>query len=128
MLATRKGVRREAGSEGSVVQTRGPTNRNRIRGTPVRTSRLQHAKSISIKISVCISGGGAGKVVGLTSGGLRRCPRRRTGEVERQPECDAAISRGRSRRRKRAGTREGERRRTHLAEGPNGAWPDHRAG
>jgi len=31
-LATRKGARCEAGSEGSVVQKHGPTNRNLIKG------------------------------------------------------------------------------------------------
>ncbi len=73
MLATRKGAFREGWSEGSVVQNRGPTNRNRIRGNPGWTSVLPNAKSTSIETSGCRSGGYAAKVIGLTSGGLCCC-------------------------------------------------------
>lgn len=53
MLATRKGASREGWSEGSVVQNRDSTNRNRIRGRPAWTSVLLNAKSISIK-TLCL--------------------------------------------------------------------------
>jgi hypothetical protein len=72
VLATRKGARREVGSEGSVVQNRGSTNRNRISGSPWRTSGPHTAKSRSSKAMVCKSGEAAVKVVELTSGDLRR--------------------------------------------------------
>ncbi len=49
MLATRKGASREGWSEGSVVQRRDLTNRNRIIGRPGWRSMRQNAKSISIK-------------------------------------------------------------------------------
>ena len=74
MLATRKGARREARSEGSVVQTCGLTYRNRIGGRPERASVPGNAKPISIKAPGGISGGYAGKVGELTSGGLCCCP------------------------------------------------------
>jgi hypothetical protein len=75
VLATRKSAPYEGWFEGSVVQTRGPTNRNRIRGSLRWTSVPANAKSGSTKTLGCRSGGRAAKVVGLTSGDLRRCPR-----------------------------------------------------
>jgi hypothetical protein len=65
-----QGRRREAGSEGSGERTREPTNRNRIRGCPVRTSWHESAKSRSIKGRGSKSGGCAWKTVKLTSGDL----------------------------------------------------------
>ena len=62
------------GSEGSVEQNRGLTNRNRISGIPGRTSGRLIAKSISIKGQGCRSGRGAGKAIELTWGGLCRVP------------------------------------------------------
>ncbi len=53
MLATRKGASREGWSEGSVVQSRDLTNRNRIIGRPGWTSMRQDAKSVSIK-TLCL--------------------------------------------------------------------------
>jgi hypothetical protein len=44
-----QGRRRQAGSEGSVEETRDLTNRNRIGGSLGRTSGLMIAKSISRK-------------------------------------------------------------------------------
>ena len=61
-------------SEGSVEQNRGLTNRNRISGISGRTSGRLIAKSISIKGQGCRSGGGAGKAIELTWGGLCRVP------------------------------------------------------
>ena len=54
MLATRKGASREGWSEGSVVQSRDLTNRNRIGGRAGWTSVGRTAKSISIK-TLCLS-------------------------------------------------------------------------
>ena len=45
MLATRKGVRREAGSEGSVVQSRDSTYSNRIRGRSGWGERAEQRKA-----------------------------------------------------------------------------------
>ena len=55
-------------------QNRDLTNRNRIRGIPGRTSGQLIAKSRSIKDQGCRSGGGAGKAIELTQGGLRHVP------------------------------------------------------
>src|SRR5215204_1724937 len=63
-----QGRRREAGSEGSVEQNRGPMDKNRIRGLPGRTSRPVAAKSRAIKGRGGRSGGRAAKAVELTSG------------------------------------------------------------
>ena len=73
-LAKRKGITREAVSEGSAEQNRGLTNRNRIRGILGRTSGRRTAKSTSIKGQGCRSGRGAGKAIELTWGGLRHVP------------------------------------------------------
>src|SRR3954451_22472717 len=67
-----QGRRREAGSEGSVEQNRGPMDKNRIGGLPARTSEPQIAKSTTIKGRGGKSGRRAGKAVELTSGGLCR--------------------------------------------------------
>ena len=97
MLAKRKGASREGWSEGSVEQTCDLTNRNRIQGSTGGTSWLETAKSISIKVPCCRSGGCAGKVIELTAGDLCRCP---TGLrcVVRRPERGTEVSRGHSRR------------------------------
>lgn len=108
MLATRKGASREGWSEGSVVQNRDPTNRNRIRGRLERTSVRRNAKSISVKALACTSGGCAAKVVELTSGDLHGCPESRTREAERQPACRAEVSKG-------------QKRCADSSRGPNGA-------
>lgn len=55
-------------------QTRDPMDKNRIRGGTGWTSGRMTAKSTAIKGLCRRSGGGAGKAVGLTSGGLRRAP------------------------------------------------------
>jgi hypothetical protein len=55
-----------------VEQTRGPMDKNRIRGLPDRTSEHVIAKSTAIKVRGGKSGGRAGKAVELTSGGLCR--------------------------------------------------------
>jgi hypothetical protein len=85
VLATRKGRRREAGSEGSVVQNRGLTHRNRMPGNSSGTSGLLTAKSVSIKHWRCRSGRRAAKADGLTSGDL---PSSLWGseEAERRPD------------------------------------------
>src|SRR6266446_5071691 len=67
-----QGQNREGLSEGSVEQSRDPTNRNRIRGSAGRTSGQDVAKSISIKGQNCKSGGCAMKAVGLTPRDLHR--------------------------------------------------------
>ena len=71
-MAKRKGCRREARSEGSVEQSRGPMDKNRIRGLPGRTSEQVIAKSTVIKGRGGKSGGRAAKAVDLTSEDLRR--------------------------------------------------------
>ena len=96
-LVKRKGCRREAGSEGSVEQSRDPTNRNRIRGLPGRTSGLATAKSSAIKDRGGRSGGCAVKAVELTSGDLRRVPASGTEGTARCPDRGAEVSRGHSR-------------------------------
>ena len=53
----RQGHRPEAGSEGSVEQRRDPTDRNRIRGLPGRTSGPMIAKSTAIEDRGGQSGG-----------------------------------------------------------------------
>ena len=65
-------------------QNRDLTNRNRIRGISGRTSGRLIAKSRSIKDQGCRSGGGAGKAIELTQGGLRHVP---TSEL-REPRGD----------------------------------------
>jgi hypothetical protein len=67
-----QGRNREGPSEGSVEQSRDPTNRNRIRGRVGRTSGQSTAKSISINGQNCKSGGCAAKAVELTPRDLRR--------------------------------------------------------
>jgi hypothetical protein len=67
-----QGRNREGPSEGSVEQSRDPTNRNRIRGSAGRTSGQDAAKSISIKGQNCKSGGCAAKAIELTPRDLRR--------------------------------------------------------
>ena len=62
------------GSEDSVEQSRGPMNKQRIRGLPPRTSEPPTAKSTVIKGRGGKSDGYAVKAVGLTSGDLRRVP------------------------------------------------------
>ena len=74
MLAKAQGRRREAGSGGSVEQSRDLTNRNRIRGNRGRTSGRRIAKSTSIKGHGCRSGRDAVKAVRLTPGGLCSVP------------------------------------------------------
>ena len=96
-LVKRKGCRREAGSEGSVEQSRDPTNRNRIRGLPGRTSGLATAKSSAFKDRGGRSGGCAVKAVELTSGDLRRVPASGTEGTARCPDRGAEVSRGHSR-------------------------------
>ena len=102
-LAKRKGGHREVASEGSVEQRREPMHKNRIGGVRDRTSGREVAKSISVKGPGRKSGGCAPKAVGLTPGGLRRCPRRGTEGTERNPERGAGVSRRHSRWWKRAG-------------------------
>ena len=72
-------------SEGSVEQSRDLTNRNRIRGNPVRTSGLLIAKSISINGQGCRSGRCAAKAIELTWGGLRRVSISELGEPQGDP-------------------------------------------
>ena len=96
-LVKRKGCRREAGSEENVEQSRDPTNRNRIRGLPGRTSGLATAKSSAIKDRGGRSGGCAVKAVELTSGDLRRVPASGTEGTARCPDRGAEVSRGHSR-------------------------------
>jgi hypothetical protein len=86
-------------------------NKNRMRRERW-TSRPSTTKSVSIKSAERRSGDGAGKAVELTSGDLRSCSGIGTGEVERRPERDAEVSRGRSS--------------TERCEGPNG-WKASRA-
>ena len=93
-----QGRRREAGSEGSVEQTREPMDKNRIRGIRRRTSGRMIAKSRSIKGAGCKSGGCARKVVELTSGDLPPCPGFRTGGREIDFDRAAEVSRGHSSR------------------------------
>ena len=89
-----QGRRREAGSEGSVEQSRDPMDKNRIRGLPGRTSERDVAKSAAIKGRGGKSGGDAAKAVGLTSGGLRRVRNSGTERVRKAGDRGAEVSRG----------------------------------
>ena len=92
-----QGRRREAGSGGSVDQSRDLTNRNRTGGILGRTSGQLIAKSRSIKGQGCRSGRCAVKAVRLTPGDLRSVPLLGTEGAARQPDRDAEVSRGHSR-------------------------------
>ena len=97
-ISEAQGRRREAGSEGSVEQSRDPMDKNRIRGLPGRTSEPLIAKSIAIKGRGGKSGGCAVKAVGLTSGGLRRVRKSRTERDRKARDRGAEVSRGHSSR------------------------------
>ena len=97
-ISEAQGRRREAGSEGSVEQSRDPMDKNRIRGLPGRTSEPMIAKSTAIKGRGGKSGGCAVKAVGLTSGGLRRVRKPRT-ERARKGRHQGPSSRCRSQQR-----------------------------
>ena len=103
-----QGRRREAGSEGSVEQSRGPMDKNRIRGLPGRTSERDVAKSAAIKGRGGKSGGDAAKAVGLTSGGLRRVRNSRTERVRKARDRGAEVSRGHSSRLAGEGPNDGQ--------------------
>jgi len=89
-----QGQHREVVSEGSVEQRREPTNRNRIRGIPGRTSEHVSAKSISIKGVGCKSGGCALKAAGLTPGGLSAVPGIEDWGDREIPRSRAEVSKG----------------------------------
>ena len=97
-ISEAQGRRREAGSEGSVEQSRDPMDKNRIRGLPGRTSGQMAAKSTAIKGRGGKFGGCAVKAVSLTSGGLRRVRKPRTERVRKDRHRGAEISRGHSSR------------------------------
>jgi hypothetical protein len=78
-----QGRNREARSEGSVEQIRELTNRNRIQGNRIRTSKQMIAKSTVIKGCGCKFGSCAEKVVELTLGGSAWCLGNETEEAER---------------------------------------------
>jgi len=103
-----QGRRREAGSEGSVEQSRDPMDKNRIRGLPGRTSEHMIAKSMAIKGRGGKSGGCTVKAVGLTSGGLRRVRKSRTERVRKARERGAEVSRGHSSRLTGEGPNDGQ--------------------
>ena len=65
-----QGRHREVGSEGSVEQTRGLMNKNRMRRPTCRASEQTIGKPISIKDTGGKSGGGAWKAVELIAGDL----------------------------------------------------------
>ena len=107
-ISEAQGRRREAGSEGSVEQSRDPMDKNRIRGLPGRTSGQMTAKSIAIKGRGGKSGGCAVKAVGLTSGGLRRVRKFRTERFRKDRERGAEVSRGHSSRLAGEGPNDGQ--------------------
>jgi hypothetical protein len=65
-----QGRHREVGSEGSVEQTRGPMDKNRIGGLRCRASEQLIAKPISIKGAGSKFGGRGWKAVELIAGDL----------------------------------------------------------
>ena len=69
-----QGRHREVGSEGSVEQTRGPMDKNRIAGLWRRASEQGIAKPISIKGAGRKSGGRAEKTIELIAGDLLGVP------------------------------------------------------
>ena len=118
MLAKAQGRRREAGSGGSVAQSRDLTNRNRVLGSKGRTSGQRPAKSISIKGPRCRSGRCAVKAVKLTPGGLRRVPE----PGLREPRGDQSAAQKSAEGVVGVGNEPGgsTTRRPHHTEGPNG--------
>ncbi len=115
-----QGRSREAKSERSVEQICDLTNRNRIQGSRIRTSKQMIAKSKVIKGYGCRSGGCAEKVVELTPGGSAMCLGNKTEETARQPDRNVELSRGRSSFPQRASAEAG-RQPMLENEGPNGA-------
>ncbi len=107
-ISEAQGRRREAGSEGSVEQSRDPMDKNRIRGLPGRTSEQAIAKSAAIKGRGGKSGGCAVKAVGLTSGGLRRVRNPRTERFRKGRDRGAEVSRGHSSRPPGEGPNDGQ--------------------
>ena len=107
-ISEAQGRRCEAGSEGSVEQSRDPMDKNRIRGLPGRTSGQRAAKSIAIKGRYGRSGGCAAKAVGLTSGDLRRVRKSRTERVRKDRDRGAEVSRGHSSRLAGEGPNDGQ--------------------
>ena len=107
-ISEAQGRRREAGSEGSVEQSRDPMDKNRIRGLPGRTSGPMIAKSIAIEGRGGISGGCAVKAVGLTSGGLRRVRKPRTERFRKGRDRGAEVSRRHSSRLAGEGLNDGQ--------------------
>ena len=107
-ISEAQGRRREAGSEGSVEQSRDPMDKNRIRGLPGRTSGPMIAKSIAIKGRGGKSGGCAVKAVGLTSGGLRRVRKPRTERFRKGRDRGAEVSRRHSSRLAGEGLNDGQ--------------------
>ena len=107
-ISEAQGRRREAGSEGSVEQSRDPMDKNRIRGLPGRTSGPMIAKSRAIKGRGGKSGGCAVKAVGLTSGGLRRVRNPRTERFRKDRDRGAEVSRRHSSRLAGEGLNDGQ--------------------
>ena len=107
-ISEAQGRRREAGSEGSVEQSRDPMDKNRIRGLPGRTSEQMVAKSIAIKGRGGKSGGCAVKAVDLTSGGLRGVRKSRTERVRKARDRGAEVSRRHSSRLADEGLNDGQ--------------------
>ena len=107
-ISEAQGRRREAGSEGSVEQSRDPMDKNRIRGLPGRTSEPMIAKSTAIKGRGGKFGGCAVKAVSLTSGGLRRVRNSRTERARKGRHRGAEVSRGHSSRLADEGPNDGQ--------------------
>ena len=117
-----QGTHREVRSEGSVKQTHGSMNKNRLLRRHDWTSGQKIAKSIPTKSRERKVGEGVRKVMGLNWGDLR-CAIEKSGAERSTRSADrgAEVSRGRS---------SDEGRETGWSEGPNGApeWARERSG
>src|SRR4051794_4039483 len=122
-----QGRRREAGSEGSVEQSRDPRDTNRIARPTQPDERARGREVHGHQGRGGKSGGGAAKAGGLTSGDLRRVRNSRTERAARpvtaaEKSAEGVVA-GATRRRPERWTRQvGRRSRTsHAAENPAGA-------
>ena len=103
-MSEAQGRRREAAFEGSVEQSRGPMDKNRIRGLPAAgrptrpDERANDREVHSHQEPGGKSGGDAVKAAGLTSGGLRRVRKSRTERDRKARDRGAEVSRGHSSR------------------------------
>jgi len=97
-ISKAQGRRREAGSEGSVEQSRGPIDKKRITRPARPDERAANREVHSHQSRVVDPTGVRPKAVDLTSGDLCCVPQSGLGPPQRRPDRSAEVSRRRSRR------------------------------